>query len=353
MKISYWIFCSAIFFMVGELVIRLDQKTRFFDCDNVVLITPECGISEESSLLRQNMIPMGDSSLRIMVLGDSYIYGGGIDFNKNFSHDLKTLLKKSRFTSGKKVYVLDVSRPNNNNLDNYNTYFMYVRKFKPQTVILGYNLNDIKDNLEQNQRDTLPSQKGMDLPVKSEEKKNVLQRSYNFMWNSEILKFISKNFYNYLKSKGIIIPKTGFDEKISAYALNKPSWVRSKSLLTEMFEDANKQRIQYVVLLMPEIEMLQYPKLFHTTDTVIENYLKPFPNVTFVNGRDIFKGQPSEKYRLSKYDGHPNELGHMFMAKYMDDIFENKKPNLLLQAQAGNQPILGEIKETHCLSTGN
>lgn len=324
MKILKWASVIILFLIIGELVIRFDEKTKLFETDNVVKISKETGVSEESILLSEHKLPLNDSDLRILVLGDSYIYGGGIDFNNNFSHHLKSLLKNSRLGTREKIYVLDVSRPDNNNLDNYYTYFKYVKLFKPQLVILGYNLNDIKDNLEKKSSDTVSMLKSMGLPVKSESRKNALQKFYNVLWESEVIKFTSKNFYKYMKSMGIIIPHTGFDEKIKAYVLNESSWIKSKAMLTEMFDDAHKQHSTFVVLLMPEIEMLEFPKLFYATDTIIQNFLKPFPDLVFINGRDIFKGQSSETFQLSKYDGHPNEKGHLFMAKYVDKVIETK-----------------------------
>jgi hypothetical protein len=330
MKRINWFFAAIIFLLVGELFVRFDKETKIFEKDDVVKISTKTGINEELELLNKKKVPLSDSVLRIMVLGDSYIYGGGIDLNKNFSHQLKTLLLKSNVLPNKEIHVLDVSRPSNNNLDNYNTYFKYVNEFKPQVVILGYNLNDIKDNLEKDAADTMIDKKTDFLPVKSVEKKNLLQKTYNFFWKSELLSFLSKNFYNYLKSLGIIIPNTGFDEKLSAYVLNKPSWVKSKKLLSEVFIDANKSNIKFILLLMPEIDLLEHPKIFYSADTVFSHFLNPFQNLIFVNGRDIFKNQSSKEFCLSKYDGHPNEEGHLVMARYISKVVEKNQSSLRL-----------------------
>ena len=82
-----------------------------------------------------------------MVLGDSYIHGGGIEFENNFSQQLKKMF--SNETLGfDKVWVLDVSKSSANNLDNNMIYFQFVEKFKPDIVILGYNYNDIEGDLD-------------------------------------------------------------------------------------------------------------------------------------------------------------------------------------------------------------
>jgi hypothetical protein len=317
-----WLFTVLLFFLVGELLIRFDMKTRLFEKDTVVKIATELGSSEEIDLLKENKIPLNDSVMRIMVLGDSYINGGGIDFNKNFSHQLKSLLRKSKVLHVKSIYVLDVTRPSNNNLDNYNTYFRFVKQFKPQIVILGYNLNDIKDNLEKKGKDSISSSALRDLPIKVQEKKNLFQRIYNFLWKSELIHFTTNNINKYLKSRGIIVHNSGFDEKINSYILNESNWVKSKELLSEMIIDANNNKITFILFSMPEIDLLEYPQLFQSVDKILMSFFGSFPKLIFVDGRDIFKGRSSKEFCLSKYDGHPNEKGHLFMAKAICDIIE-------------------------------
>ncbi|MDG1171846.1 MAG: hypothetical protein P8N05_03540 [Polaribacter sp.] len=38
-------------------------------------------------------------------------------------------------------------------------------------------------------------------------------------------------------------------------------------------------------------------------------------NITYYNGINDFENENSDKFILSKYDGHPNELGHFRIAK--------------------------------------
>ena len=88
------------------------------------------------------------NQIRILIIGDSYIYGGGIAPSDKFSERLSLLLKKSN-PSEKEILILDASKPSNNTLDNYNSFLYYENKFKPHFIFWAYNFNDILGMLQQ------------------------------------------------------------------------------------------------------------------------------------------------------------------------------------------------------------
>lgn len=46
-----------------------------------------------------------------------------------------------------------------------------------------------------------------------------------------------------------------------------------------------------------------------------------------MDGGELFKGEESEKYILSKYDGHPNEKAHKKMATDVFNIIQSTNYN--------------------------
>lgn len=322
MKFLKYFLYLFIFLLVGEVIIRFDKEFAPFENDDVVKIPQRIGESEELTMLKSGKVPSDENVLRIMVLGDSYIYGGGIDFNKNFSRTLKSLLQKSELSFYKQIYILDVSRPSNNNLDNYKTYFEYVEKFNPQIVVLGYNINDTEGNL-----DTSVIVKNGSKAVKNANINTTTARKiYNVIYKSETVHYVMSNLNKYLKSHGIVVPNSVFDEELKAYTLNKPRWEKSKQLLNVMLSDANHRDIMFMPLLLPNMSLINYPGLFKEVDVVISDYFKAHPKVTFVNIREIFSKEDPNNFVLSKYDQHPNEKGHYVMAELASTII---KENLL------------------------
>ena len=52
-------------------------------------------------------------------------------------------------------------------------------------------------------------------------------------------------------------------------------------------------------------------------------FFTKYPSLIYIDGSDSFKGEKTETYRLSKYDGHPNEKAHEKMATEVFEIIKN------------------------------
>ncbi len=309
------IFVIIIFLVTGELLMRLDEHFKFFDDTRVVKIAKEIVITPEYTMMNENKIDLEGNNLRIMVLGDSYIAGGGIEAKDKFSEQLKLILKKNN-KKYDAVYVLDVSKPSNNTLDNRQTYFEFVDKFKPQFVIIGYNLNDIDGNLDKSLIKVDSGKTSAEM-TNTYVKQTLLQKITYFYKQSKVLDYVLHTLHNEMKIHGFIFPNSVLDVTIKNYVENRKSWQQSKQLLQEVSDDAKAKNIQLIMLKFPEIYLLEYPKIFEKTENTIRDFYKQSPWVIFVNGNDIFKGEKSKDYILSKYDGHPNEKAHNKMAMYI------------------------------------
>ena len=112
MKALNFFFYTCLFLLVGELIIRIDLE---YDILNNSPYKIEVKIEESelrNKIEKGNFIP-NPNQTRILIIGDSYINGGGIPIEKRFSKRLSNLLKEE-------TLILDISRPSNSTLDNYN-----------------------------------------------------------------------------------------------------------------------------------------------------------------------------------------------------------------------------------------
>jgi hypothetical protein len=318
MKIIKAFVYILVFFIAGELIVRLDKSLQPFEDEDQVKIAVSVEESDELNLLNKGELPINDSDLRIMILGDSYINGGGIDPSNKFSHQLKKLLGQSH-DEYRKTYILDLSRPSNNNLDNYTTYFKFANTYKPNIVLLGYNINDVIDNLDKAD----VNQEGIKtLPAKSKDNPSSIQKLLNIIYKSELVHIAFPNFNKLLKSWGYIIPKSEFGRILNIYTSEQAEWLKSKALLSEMIMDAEKKKIKFITFIMPEIDLLEHPNIFNSPDTRVVSFFGQFQNCSVINGREVFKGKKSTEYRLSKYDGHPNQKAHSLMANYVYNLLK-------------------------------
>lgn len=321
-------FSCIIFFAIGELIFRFDSAFQFFTSNKVVKIKTAIEDSPEFEMVKNNSLNASGNSFRVMVLGDSYIHGGGIAFKDAFSQQLKTMLQNanSRFDN---VYVLDISKPSSNNFDNVQAYFDFAEKFKPNLVVLGYNYNDVEGNLDQkvtqNDVDSFAKKK-----VSSNQNKGIVKKIYDILYKSKVVEFVLHNAHDEMKAHGYIMPNSVFDVTLKSYYENRPSWVKSKVLLQNLIDDCRKNNSQLMVVKFTEINLLEYTNLFERTDKTIKAFFDGQPSVDYFNLTDIFKGEKTKDYILSKYDGHPNEKAHKRIATA---VFEEIKK--LPAAQGG------------------
>ena len=321
-----------LFVAIGELMIRIDKEFSVLKSNTIVKISTNIEITPEFKMLKNNTFSFNKNDLRIMVIGDSYIHGGGIDFKDNFSQQLKKIFK-NKIDNQNKIWVLDVSKPSSNNYDNNKTYFQYVDVFKPNIIILGYNINDVNGNL--NTKDNFNKTKNSTNTKKTRrEAETLIKKIYRIVYKSKVIHFAMHKIHNELKNIGIIIPYSNFDLTIKSYYQNKDSWIKSKVLLTEIINDVRKRKSQLIVYKFPEFNLLEYPILFEKANNIIAEFFSKYNFVIYKNGRLCFSGEKSEKYILSKYDGHPNAKAHNKIAKDVYEIIKknNKMPNFNLDS---------------------
>ena len=305
-------------------MLRFDKKFKVLEDKRVVKIKTEIEITPEFQLLQDTTHVFSQNDFNVMVLGDSYIFGGGIDFKDNFSQNLKQLINNDNdhFENG---YVLDVSRPNANNLDHNLTYFEFVERYNPDVVIIGYNVNDVNGLLAKN-----PEKSDEFLNRKASSKKKIsgIKKVYNVIFKSKLVHFALHNLHNELKANGHIIKGSLADATLKSYWKEKNNWVQSKKLLTEIIEHANENGIQLIVYKFPEINLIEHPELFTKTNEAIEAFFSKFTSVIYIDGSKSFEGEKSEEFRLSKYDGHPNEKAHKKMANEVFEVIKSTNKSL-------------------------
>lgn len=316
MKAIKFILYTCLFFLVGELIIRIDLK---YDLLNSSPSKIEVKI-EESELRREieqgHFIP-NSSQTRILVLGDSYINGGGISIENKFSKKLSYLLEEE-------ALVLDVSRPSNSTLDNYNSFMFYQEKFKPQFVFWAYNFNDILYTIPK----INPSKKTEKSPPKRVNRKRTrlkkyVSKLYSF---SELIRYISSNTQKQLKFRGIVMPIGEFHQLTQkTYLETNKNWIDTKKKLDTVSQICETNQSKFILYRMPEFNLLNHSNLFHSIDKEIIKYTNTNKNIIYFNGIKDFENEDSDKFMLSKYDGHPNEVAHLRIAEKISEFIKREK----------------------------
>ncbi|MFK8060924.1 MAG: hypothetical protein AB8B78_12645 [Polaribacter sp.] len=273
-----------------------------------------------------------ENQYRVLVLGDSYFFGAGINPEFKVSNNLKKLLQE-KLKTNKEILILDASRPSNNTLDNYNLFKYYQQKFKPNTIVLGYNFNDILGDLNIKKTEYYNVDKKTKTASKvasknnliTEKKDNYLKSFSKKLYNtSELLRFLSKKTQKELKLNGVVIPFGEFyflTQK--AYNSKNNSWKQTKEIISKLNNECIQNNINFIFYKLPEFNLLNNNSLFTKVDSSLETYLKSKPTIKYINGFTDFKNEGN--FLISKYDGHPNELAHKIISeRIVKEIIDNK-----------------------------
>lgn len=310
----------AIFFATGEAVVRLDKQFLFFQGSRFVEVSNDARQTPELAALTNGQFVASAKTLRIMVLGDSKIYGPGVAFQKIFSQQLKTLLAGDRSLPYENVLVLDLSRGGYNTLMNRLAYFEYVDQFQPHLVILGNNYEDVYGNQEvpeaisksalslQEQTDKLLEERGSDNTP-------LFQKVRETVYHSSLLEFIMAGLNLELKLHGVIVPGSVFHHLIyKSHREDYPGWIKAQEHLHDMILDCEQKNIALIVYSVPEVNMLDNYAPYEVVDRTLAAFFARYA-VPYVNGVQPFLGMKSSELALSRYDGHANDKGHHLMAQ--------------------------------------
>jgi hypothetical protein len=255
-----------------------------------------------------------------MVLGDSKIYGPGVEFEKIFSQQLKGLLAADKNLSYENVLVLDLSRGGYNTLMNRLAYFEYVDQFKPDLVVLGNNYEDVYGSQEvpeaiSKSNLSLHEQTNQLLEERASDNTPLFQKIRETVYHSSLLEFIMAGLNLELKLHGVIVPGSVFHHLIyKSHREDYPGWIKAQKHLHEVILDSKQKGIALIVYSVPEVNMLNNYAPYDAVDRKLAAFFAGY-SVPYVNGVQPFLGMNSSDLALSRYDGHANDKGHHLMAQ--------------------------------------
>lgn len=303
----------------GELTARLDHLySPQRGVNNVVAIRAKIADTPIYRQVSEGAFTPKPNQLRILVLGDSIIHGGGLDFSENTSNQLSNLLQQTKRYA--EIAVLDLSRPGNNTLDNYRMLKRFAPKFKPNVVLLGYTLRDVLGPLDPTtggNRQVAANDDAIDLTKIVKRDRGIYRIINPLKRHSALFQFANNDVQNYLKVRGILIPGLGSFQYAAkrAYLPQSKPWLASQKLLSEMAQISEQSGSQLVVYYYPEMNILEHESLVAQANQQIDQFFAK-TNTTYINGwQTDFAGAASADNVISKYDAHPNAKAHRLVAK--------------------------------------
>ncbi len=302
----------AIFLAVGEAMFRFDASTLYFQGGEH--LSNSAKRSPELDALNAGTFRPVDGQLRVLVVGDSWLYGAGVAPEKQFSSQLRTRLSEVCTPPCPGVAVLDLTAPGNNTYANVRDFRKYVDQFRPQIAILAYNENDVYGRQEEQVRKVATTKAAESTDGAGLDNIRSLRR---LLFSSKLMEFALTKANMELKLAGVVVPGTEFEHQVNkSHAPDYPGWVRSQRLLAELSHYCRSNGIHLLVANMPELNMLGNHGLYAKADAAVEHFFRSL-EVDYVNTVQAFLSKPGEEFAISRYDGHPNEKAHTVAAEFV------------------------------------
>ena len=211
-----------LFIGTGEFLIKLDIKYNLAYWNNYLPPELHSKVLDASNFYKSNF-KLNENQNRIMIIGDSYIEGIGIDKPFRFKSQLNDLLKKDT-NSNKEHVILSLSKPGNNSIDKYLSFLEYYTIYQPHIIVWFHTINDLlmdpkivkdikKDLIKFEDKLTINNQSDILIVKKKPVKhKTIIHNLENLIEKSFLLNYLKENVYNELLLRGISIPYGSFYE---------------------------------------------------------------------------------------------------------------------------------------------
>jgi hypothetical protein len=247
-------------------------------------------------------ISINRSQRKIILLGDSYTKGLGVDESERIFSNINI--------TGYKTYDLSIS---GNNWENYYNQIDSISKYFSHNdiLVIGVNWNDVnfklgrfnKESQSNNHKDSisLGQNKMYDKKDRNIETRGV-KKYFKGIYKSHLLKVISPQIQNTLKRNGLALPMGDFHYfRTLAYSQKK----EDLEIIRKQIEHiVNAKKIFVILYLMPDFNLLNNQKYFSEFIEYFNTWQSD--RVIIINGFKDFEEDSGDTYCISIHDGHPN-----------------------------------------------
>ena len=239
----------------------------------------------------------------VVVLGDSYAFGYGVDDSSTFPVLLEQALQQSY--PGERARVINLGIPGYDTSQELAVLQEWGPRLRPRLVLLQYHLNDIQRR----------PQSGA---AADAARPGIGPRLAAAMRYMHLLRFAMPRVAAVARALGAPLRTTATAE-VADYVGNLPAWRRNQATLLQVAEAARLDGARFGVLVVPYMVELNDR---HPPAPAYETVLRfcQEHHIPVVNAFDYFKGLRAGALWISPFDGHPNAAGHRLLARAAADL---------------------------------
>jgi len=283
---------------------------------------------------RDFQIPKPLSGYRILVLGDSFTWGVGLEIEQTVSKNLERRLNER---SSRRIEVLNASVPGTNTVQQLTLLKSKGLTYQPDLILLTYNLNDINfigslapKVYDQAAVPVVELHPGEDI-TKFSENRGLRGFILKIETHSALVRFLVPRVGTLLRQLGLVnsVEFSWVAKIFQGFVDDNPGWVESKRALHEMSEVAKKRDIDLVVAIYPLLVELEDYKGTRAHMT-IRNYCKSI-QLHCIDLLGLFENTKARSYWINYADSHPNAKAHQLVAEFLipaiDPYIKERKPH--------------------------
>ncbi|BFU93732.1 MAG: protein of unknown function [Nitrospira sp.] len=256
--------------------------------------------------------------VRILGLGDSFLFGWGVSTDQVF---LKQLERSLHDGSGRRIETINAGVPG----WGLNQYYIYLnqigRRFSPDLIVVAYFADDLNGPLQERLAPDLQYQRG-------------LQYKGGIFHHSRLFNFM-KSLSHLVREKNRPV-RIGYLHDLD---LRREEWSKRPNYLmgsgdpderqrhidllgrhlARLKERADDAQAKLVLMLIPDISQLRHPEVQHINRILLETCRKL--GIPFIDMTPVFEqADDPGRFYLWPRDPHTNEAGHAKMAAALEHL---------------------------------
>jgi lysophospholipase L1-like esterase len=276
-------------------------------------------------------VPKPEGTYRIVMLGDSFAWGVGLDVEQALPEVLETMLAAS-VTSGT-IEVVNAAEPGFNTVEELNLLSERRAVLEPDMVVLIYNLNDIEYLPELSER-TYESEPTPVVELDPGEDVTKYSRNAGFRGfvlalerRSMLVRFMVPRMGALLRRLGLIESvEFSWVEKIyQGFSDDNPGWLESKRALSEIAGLCRESGCRFLVAVYPLFADLESYKGRGAHQKVLEFCREQ--GIEAVDLLPIFENTPTRSHWINFMDSHPNAAAHRAVAERLLPVVRERLPD--------------------------
>lgn len=258
---------------------------------------------------REHSLEKPSGTLRILGLGDSYLYGQGVQRKDICLSRLEELLQRDLHTE--RVECINTGMSGFNTVDQYDLFVNRGIEYQPDLVILHFVLNDVEPNV------LLP---GTKVEFYSEylaifQQPDALSR-YSYFWS-----WARQRFLRSIRARQYI------NDCVNSFSRDSRKWKRCRDAIDDIRRACDEHDLSFLVVIFPFFIDLDGDYPFQAIHDVVREHCES-NEIHVLDLRDEYRQYNGPELWVHPTDQHPNETAHRIAAEAMTKYLR-KHPELL------------------------